>query len=221
LPTLQYGDGPVTLSATASSGLRVLFEVVSGPVSIAGEVLTIHGAGAVSLQAVQAGDHSYLPAVRVEEFHIRKAAQEITFNPVETIFAGSPVSLTATATSGLPVTLSLVDGEADLRDALLSAKGPGIITIEATQTGDGNFEPAAILRRSITVLAPPRLSVRREAANVTVAWPKELPACKLQMCNSLDEAWRDLDSVDVLDSEITIKSSEKIQLFRLRFAPDR
>jgi uncharacterized repeat protein (TIGR02543 family) len=54
---------PLTLSATASSGLPVQIALASGPASLAGFVLTLGGTtGQVSLTATQAGNTQYLPA---------------------------------------------------------------------------------------------------------------------------------------------------------------
>jgi hypothetical protein len=59
---LTFGDAPVALVAASSSGLAVAFEVVSGPGSLAGNVLTPLGSGTIQLLASQAGDESWLPA---------------------------------------------------------------------------------------------------------------------------------------------------------------
>jgi uncharacterized repeat protein (TIGR02543 family) len=54
---------PLTLSATASSGLPVQIALVSGPASLAGSVLTVAGTmGQVTLTATQPGNSQYLPA---------------------------------------------------------------------------------------------------------------------------------------------------------------
>jgi uncharacterized protein (TIGR03437 family) len=58
-------DGPFVLSASASSGLPVVFSVVSGPATIAGNTLTITGTGTVKVQASQGGDANRLAAVPV------------------------------------------------------------------------------------------------------------------------------------------------------------
>ena len=54
-----YGVGPIALGAIASSGLTVKYSVVSGPANVAGNVLTITGAGSVTLQASQPGDANW------------------------------------------------------------------------------------------------------------------------------------------------------------------
>ena len=53
---LVYGD-PITLHATATSGLPVTFEVIEGPVTLEGDVLTLTGEeGEVKVRAIQPGD---------------------------------------------------------------------------------------------------------------------------------------------------------------------
>src|ERR1019366_2646279 len=56
----------VALSASASSGLPVRFEVVSGAAVVNGEMLTSQG-GAVVVQAAQPGDSVYEPAMPVSQ----------------------------------------------------------------------------------------------------------------------------------------------------------
>ncbi|MCQ2307296.1 MAG: T9SS type A sorting domain-containing protein [Bacteroidales bacterium] len=57
---------PIQLNATASSGLPVSFEVVSGPASVNGNTLTLNGtSGVVKVKAVQEGDANWQPAPSV------------------------------------------------------------------------------------------------------------------------------------------------------------
>ena len=54
---------PYTLEATTTSGLPVSFEIVSGPATLDGNVMTLTGeVGTVTLKATQAGDDTWLPA---------------------------------------------------------------------------------------------------------------------------------------------------------------
>jgi hypothetical protein len=61
-----YGDAPFQVVGTASSGLPVTFSVVSGPATLAGNTVTITGAGAVTVRASQPGDANYNPAANVD-----------------------------------------------------------------------------------------------------------------------------------------------------------
>ncbi len=59
---LTFND-PITLEATASSGLPVSFEMMEGPATIDGNVLTLTGeTGVVKFKATQAGNANWLPA---------------------------------------------------------------------------------------------------------------------------------------------------------------
>lgn len=62
-----FGDAPFALSATASSGLPVSFSVLSGPVIVSGNILTMTGAGLVVLRASQPGDATYTAAPNVDQ----------------------------------------------------------------------------------------------------------------------------------------------------------
>ncbi len=62
-----YGVGPIALGATASSGLTVSYSVISGPATVLGNVLTITGAGSVTLQASQTGNASWNAATPVNQ----------------------------------------------------------------------------------------------------------------------------------------------------------
>lgn len=63
IPNQLVFNDPITLEATASSGLPVTFELIEGPATINGNILTLTGeTGVVRLKATQAGNSSWLPA---------------------------------------------------------------------------------------------------------------------------------------------------------------
>lgn len=63
IPNQLVFNDPITLQATASSGLPVSFELVEGPATINGNLLTLTGeTGVVRLKATQAGNATWLPA---------------------------------------------------------------------------------------------------------------------------------------------------------------
>lgn len=64
IPTHTVGDAPFALQATASSGLPVTFVVFSGPATLSGSMLTVTGAGEVTVVARCRG-FGYLPAPEV------------------------------------------------------------------------------------------------------------------------------------------------------------
>ncbi len=67
IPSHLTTDPPFTLEATATSGLGVLFEVLSGPATVNGNVLTLTGtSGEVTIEATQPGNGTYDPADPVQ-----------------------------------------------------------------------------------------------------------------------------------------------------------
>ena len=63
IPNQLIFNAPITLEATASSGLPVSFEMMEGPATISGNMLTLTGeTGVVKLKATQAGNANWLPA---------------------------------------------------------------------------------------------------------------------------------------------------------------
>ncbi|MBP9995348.1 MAG: T9SS type A sorting domain-containing protein [bacterium] len=86
-------NGPITLQATATSGLPVSFEYVSGPATLNGNVLTLTGdTGEVKIKATQGGDATWLPAPEVIKTFL--VIDPMDYTPTYTIrrpFDGSTV----------------------------------------------------------------------------------------------------------------------------------
>lgn len=67
IPNKLVTDEPFELTASASSGLPVTYEVVSGPASVDGSTVILDGvAGEVTIRATQGGDDTYEPADPIE-----------------------------------------------------------------------------------------------------------------------------------------------------------
>lgn len=82
--------------------------------------------------------------------------QGLTFDPPSpAILTHHPLTLTATASSGLPVTYQVISGPATVAGALLTLTGEGTVVVRAEQGGDAQFLPAPPVQREITVLAAP------------------------------------------------------------------
>ena len=120
LPGRIYGDPPSVLSATALSGLPVSFSIVSGPASLSTHVLTITGAGQVTVRASQAGDATYQPAPDVDRsFTVSKAVLTVVADDAQRAF-GAPDPLFTGTISGIQY--------ADTITALYTALGPPLPT---------------------------------------------------------------------------------------------
>ncbi len=168
-------NGTVVLNATASSGATptnrpVTFTVVSGPGSLSANTLTITGAGAIVVQASQAGNGQYNPAPDVSQtITVNKAAQTITFPTVAAQTIGNPpVTLAATASSGLAVTYS-ISGPGTISGNVLTITGAGTIIVTASQPGNGNYHAAVPVQQNITVLNTSQTATATTLAAVPTA----------------------------------------------------
>jgi hypothetical protein len=155
VPSVVFG-GTGTLAATASSGLPVSFASTTPQIcSVSGNIVTGLAAGTCSITASQAGSASYLAAPPVVfSFSIAPAPQVISFNalPSSMQVFGS-LTLTATASSGLPVLFSSATPNiCTIVGAMLNAIASGTCTVVATQSGNTNVLPAAPVAQSLTVL---------------------------------------------------------------------
>jgi hypothetical protein len=71
--------------------------------------------------------------------------QSVTFpNPGTQVIGVPPLPLTATASSGLPVTFRVVSGPASLSSSNLTITGPGIVTVAADQVGNQTYAAVSL-----------------------------------------------------------------------------
>lgn len=156
----------VPLSASASSGLSVSYSV-TGPATVSSNTLTITGAGTVVVTATQAGNSLYTAATPVSQsIIVGKALQTINFTapPSVVLYGTAPLSLSATATSGLGVTFQVDSGPGTINGTVLTISGAGKIVVEADQAGDPNNSAAAPVTATI-VVNPALLTVVANSAS--------------------------------------------------------
>ena len=154
--TQTYGVAPLTLNATASSGLSVGYSVTSGPATVSGSTLTITGAGSVTVQATQTGNTYYTAATPVSvTFTVNTAnreAQTITFANPGTQTYGTPLTLVATASSGLTVSYaSTTPSVCTVSGNTVTFVTTGTCGIVASQAGNSDYSPAPAVGHAFTV----------------------------------------------------------------------
>ncbi len=132
-----YGDAPITLNASASSGLSVSFSVLSGPASITGNTLTITGAGTVTVQASQSGNTTYAATNVDQSLTVNPAALAVSANPTNKMYGNVDPPLTWQLTSG-----SLISGDSFTGGlARLSGENAGTYAIlQGTLTAGVNYD---------------------------------------------------------------------------------
>src|SRR5215472_9335328 len=147
---------PVTLSASATSGLSVSFTSDTPLVCTAsGSTVVTAAPGTCVITASQGGSKDYAPAPDVaRSFPVKtgQKGQEITFAQPPDALVGVPVTLSASATSGLPVSFT---SDAPLvctvSGSTVVTAAPGTCVITASQGGSKYFAPAPDVARSFPV----------------------------------------------------------------------
>ncbi len=92
--------------------------------------------------------------VKALEWQSKNLPQGIRFAPPTLVSTTNPlVTLSAEASSGLPVNLTVVEGPATIAGNQLTSTGPGLVLVRADQAGNDIFRPASVERR-IRFIAP-------------------------------------------------------------------
>ncbi len=131
---VTYGVQPITLSATASSGLPVTFSVVSGPATVKSSTLTITGAGAVVVAANQPGNTIYGAAAQVtRSIAVNKTKLTVTANNL-TMKKGAAVPTLTYAMTGF------VNGDSQAK----ATTGKPALSTTATSTSPTGRYPITV-----------------------------------------------------------------------------
>ena len=165
-PGTQTVGTPLTLSATASSGLAVSYtSQTTGVCTVAGTTATFIATGTCTIQATQAGNSGYAAATPVSQtFTVNGEAQTITFANPGAQNVGTPLTLSATASSGLPVSLaSTTTGVCTVSGTTATFIAIGSCTIQATQAGNSTYAAATMVSQTF--------NVNGEAQTITFANP--------------------------------------------------
>ncbi|MEQ8681067.1 MAG: MBG domain-containing protein [Cyclobacteriaceae bacterium] len=202
-----YDDDPFTLEATASSGLAVEYEVLSGPATVEGNTLTLDGSiGIVQVKASQPGDIDYYPAQSViNEFEVIGYDQEITFPELApATYGDGPIDLLATSTYNLKITYSSSDASVVTIDDQLNEliiQGAGEATITAMQVGNDSVSVAADVEQ---VIAISKADLTITADNQTISFGDPLPEFTYAISGfEYDDTEADLDTPVTIETSAT------------------
>jgi hypothetical protein len=150
-----YGAPSFNLGATATSGLPITYSSSNTNVAtVSGNTVTIRGVGSTTITASQAGNANYVAAPSVgQSLTVTKAAQTITFTaPTAQTYGNSSFTLSATASSGLPVTFTSANTNvATISGNTVTIKGAGTVSITASQSGNANYNAATSVAKTLTV----------------------------------------------------------------------
>ncbi|MBS1761678.1 MAG: putative Ig domain-containing protein, partial [Bacteroidetes bacterium] len=160
LPDKTTDDPDFALTASSTSGLPISYSSSNTAViNISGTTAEIVGAGNSLITASQPGNANYNPATPVDQNqYVSNAAladQTITFPSIPAaVYGDAPVTLNASASSGLTVNYTSSDPSVALVSGnTLIIVGVGTTTITAKQPGNGSYNPAPAEMQDFTVSA--------------------------------------------------------------------
>lgn len=158
--TATLSDGMIDLNAVATSGLPVTYSCSNENVAtINGNTLILLGVGQAIITASQAGNNQYLPAQNVMKIlnvlENPPIPQEQTISwdqELNVALSNAYLILTATATSGLPVSYTCSDENvAIVNGSVLLLMNAGQAIITASQDGNDNYYPAQNVMKILNV----------------------------------------------------------------------
>ena len=164
-PGPAYLHDQAVLSASSSSGLPVTFALDglsgAGVCSLSGATLTYTAVGTCVVNALQGGDAAYHPAQAQVSVPVTLRPQTISFVGPLTSYLGGHATLSASSSSGLPVTFSLDAtsgvGVCTLSGSDLTYDALGTCVIDANQAGDTTFDVAPQVQVTLDVVLHPQL----------------------------------------------------------------
>ncbi|MEI9812104.1 MAG: hypothetical protein WDO18_05255 [Acidobacteriota bacterium] len=163
--------GPITITATASSGLAVTFTSSTPAVcTVTNATVSFLATGTCTIVAQQAGNGTYAPATPVtRSFIVTPTNRTQTINtatPLTYTLNFSPITITATASSGLPVTFTDTTPDVcTLNFNLVGFLKVGQCVIVATQPGNAFVLPAEPVSIRINITPAPQVPVISSVLN--------------------------------------------------------
>jgi len=173
-----YGASPFAVTATSNSAGAITYSVVSGPATISGSMVTITGVGTVVLQASQAASGNYAVGTQNTTFAVAPEAQVITFAaPASPVTYGvSPIALSASSSSGLAFTFSVVSGPGTISGSTLTITGPGTVVVAANQAGNADYAAATQVTKSIVITSAVSITVAPSSAALSAGQVQQFTA---------------------------------------------
>jgi hypothetical protein len=175
----RLDQGPITLTASASSGLSVAFtSATTATCTVSGSTVTLVNVGTCTINANQAGNANWNAASQVQQsFTVNKGNQTINFTssaPASATVGGATYTPTASASSGLTVTFTIdatASSVCSISGGVVSFTAAGTCVVDANQAGSANWNAAPQVQQSFSVSNPAPLtilSVVRDGGNKKV-----------------------------------------------------
>ncbi len=163
--SVAYQPG-LTLSLAASSDRseqnNFAYSVISGPGSISDGNLLVSGAGSIVVRVSEPGGDLVAAATADKTIVVSKATNTIEFSDIGYQIVGDGVTLSASASSGLPISFQVVENSlvpdvdpkfTSISSDVLTTTKAGWVRVRATQEGNANYDAATAVERDVRFFA--------------------------------------------------------------------
>jgi pimeloyl-ACP methyl ester carboxylesterase len=162
---------PISYGTPLSSTQLDASSSVAGSFAYSSTVGTVLGVGAhtITVTFTPTDTTDYTTAKATVSLTVGAASQAIAFtqpsSPV--VYGVSPIALSATSSSGLKVSFSVVSGPAKVSGSTLTITGAGTIVVAANQPGNSKYTAAAQVTETVVVnQATPTVALKSSASSI-------------------------------------------------------
>jgi Chitobiase/beta-hexosaminidase C-terminal domain len=186
--TVTFGALPVTLEATASSGLPVVFTTTTPTVctGLSTDTVTFIDNGTCTIDANQPGNVDWAPAPQVVITYTVSAATQTLKNcmPSTEVYTTAQIPLCASSSnvssSAAPICFSFVSGPGSVSGTcepgqVLTLSGTGKLSIDVSQAASAGYKVAGTIDVSITVTSAPQTITFTNPAGTLATDPAGVP----------------------------------------------
>ena len=147
-------------------------------VSANGKTLTLSSLGMNSTAQNAGIEYANGPQARtIFSFQIDGLNQTISFGPLaDKTFGAPPFAVSATASSGLPVSFA-ASGNCTVTGDVVTITGAGSCTITASQAGDANYSPALDVTQTFSILRAPVTATAGSGTAIYDGFTKSPSSC--------------------------------------------
>jgi len=186
--TATFNDEPILLTASTNATLDISYTSSNPSIAaVQDDKIVILGAGTVDITAQQSGNDQFTAASSTRTLTINKASQSITFADFGPAHVSEDITLSATSTSGLPITftssnttVATVDGN------ILTIHAAGSAVITASQNGNDNYQPAGEVSKPVDIVILgiddplAQLTISPNPAKASLKFNQEISATSVQ-----------------------------------------
>ncbi len=163
----SFGSSPFAVAATSNSPGAITYMVISGPATLSGSIITLTGAGTVTLQASQAAAAGYAAASALSSFNVTALSPSLSVNAIGSrTFGAAPFTVSANSNSTGVISYSVVNGPATINGNTITLGGAGLVTVQASQAANGGYGAATALTTFTINPAVPSLSINNIPAQI-------------------------------------------------------